>query len=88
MVCLRMWRDGAVVSEVMTDSVRLLQQLDWKHQPPCEILWGEPTKACTADAVVWLTFVNGRDRVARKLACDGCVARMHVQTRVIEVKQL
>jgi len=76
------------MTELVTDSARLLQTLDWKHEPPCEILWGEPVKACTGDAVSWLTFVDGRGRVVRKLACDGCVARMYGQTRVIEVVKL
>lgn len=79
------------MTEVSTPSTRILDQLDWKFTPPCEIVYGwpeQPQQSCDEAASKWLTFVNGLGAVTRKLACDQCVARVLNAGRLIEVRKL
>lgn len=79
------------MTELVTESTRILQTLDWHHQPPCEMEWGIPEvsrRACDEEAGMWLTYVNNAGCTARRLSCVGCVGRVVRQGRLIEVRAI
>lgn len=74
------------MSEMVTDSVRILDALNFK--PRCEKWWHVDPKRCTEPAVALVTFASELDVVVSRLACKGCWADLEGLGRVYGVKKL